>query len=365
MEMHRGWYGMKNNQLFFKNKKIFITGHTGFKGTWMAKLLLMMGADVYGYALEPTNQNMFFQMTGLQNELHHIVGDIRDLEHLNRVMQEARPDIVIHMAAQPIVREGYANPVYTYETNVMGTVHLLETLRNCESVQSVVNVTTDKVYKNIETDVPYKEENELMGYDPYSNSKSCSELVTYAYKKSFMKDRDIAISTCRAGNVIGGGDFASNRIIPDCVRAVNAGKPIIVRNPDSVRPYQHVLDPVCAYLLLAHKQYEEKSTYEDCYNIGPLEQGNINTGKLVEMFCENWGAGATWKVKREENAVHEAKLLYLDCNKVKEKLGWNPIWNICESVEKTVEWYKCYTKGEDIVKCMESQINEFLRKGEV
>ena len=356
---------MNNNKSFYKNKKIFITGHTGFKGTWMTKLLLMCGAEIYGYALDDAEQNKFFHMVKIEEDIHHIVGDVRDAVALQNAIGECKPDIVIHMAAQPIVKEGYANPLYTYETNVMGTVNLLEAVRLCDSVQSVINVTTDKVYKNIETDVPYTEDCELMGYDPYSNSKSCSELVTYSYKKSFMQERNIAVSTCRAGNVIGGGDFAKNRIIPDCVRATIAREKIIIRNPESVRPYQHVLDPVCAYLLLAHKQYENPKNYEGNYNIGPLKQGNVNTGKLVELFCRNWGEEASWKIQKEKNAVHEAKLLYLNCEKIKRKLGWVPIWDIYETIENTVEWYKAYQRNEDIIGCMEQQIQKFLHRGQI
>lgn len=350
---------------YYKNKKVLVTGHTGFKGTWMTKMLLMLGADVCGYSLEPNEENIFFEMSGIKKQIHHVTGDIRDLNRLKQTVQELRPEIVIHMAAQPIVKEGYANPVYTYETNVMGTVNLLEAVRCCDSVRSVVNVTTDKVYKNIETDVPYREENELMGYDPYSSSKSCSELVTYAYRMSFLKEKGAAVSTCRAGNVIGGGDFAKNRIIPDCVRAVSKGETILVRNPDSIRPYQHVLDPVGAYLRLAHLQNEEKERYEGSYNIGPAEQGNINTGKLVELFCKNWGAGSNWQVQREEHAVHEANLLYLDCRRAEEKLHWHPVWDIYETMEKTVEWYQQYVNQGDIVSCMERQIRDYLDKGEL
>lgn len=244
---------------FYKGKTVLITGHTGFKGSWMCKLLSMAGAKVIGYSLNPPTTPSLFELSGVEKEIVSVIGDIRDLAKLNETMQKYRPEIVIHMAAQPIVRESYAEPVYTYETNVMGTVNICEAVRLCDSVKSFVNVTTDKVYKNNEWEWGYRENDALDGYDPYSNSKSCSELVTSSYIKSFFYNRDIAVSTCRAGNVIGGGDFAKDRIIPDCVRAMEAKQEITVRNPYSTRPYQHVLEPVVTYLVLAMKQYEDKS----------------------------------------------------------------------------------------------------------
>ena len=244
---------------FYKNKRVLITGHTGFKGSWMCQLLAMAGAEVTGYALQAPTMPALFDLADLGNKICSIEGDIRDLEHLKRVVDDVQPEIVIHMAAQPLVRDSYKDPVYTYETNVMGTVNILEALRSCESVKSFVNVTTDKVYLNKEWHWGYRENEELNGFDPYSNSKSCSELVTSSYKNSFFADRDIAITTCRAGNVIGGGDFANDRIIPDCIRAAEAGKEIVVRNPYSTRPYQHVLEPVVAYLMIAQAQYNDIS----------------------------------------------------------------------------------------------------------
>lgn len=346
---------------FFKNKKVLITGHTGFKGSWMCKLLQMAGADVTGYALCPPTEPSLFEMCHISDHMNSIEGDIRDLEHLKRVFDEVRPEIVIHMAAQPIVRESYKNPVYTYETNVMGTVNVLECVRLTESVKSFVNVTTDKVYKNKEWEWGYREIEELNGFDPYSNSKSCSELVTESYKNSFFSERDIAITTCRAGNVIGGGDFAIDRIIPDCVRAVESKTEIIVRNPYSIRPYQHVLEPIAAYLMIAKEQYENKALAGN-YNVGPNETDCWNTGELVDLFCSEWerqtGYHVTWK-NEYDGGPHEASFLKLDCSKIKSVFKWKPKWNVKETMTRIVEWSDCYLKHGDVVSCMEKQIREF------
>ena len=346
---------------FYKGKKVFITGHTGFKGSWMCKVLYLAGAEVTGYSLVPPTSPSLFEAAKIEAELKKsVIGDIRDLASLEKAMQDAQPDIVIHMAAQPLVRESYQDPVYTYATNVMGTVNFLEAVRHCESVKSVINVTTDKVYLNNEWEWGYRETDALDGFDPYSNSKSCSELVTSSYKKSFFADKSVAISTCRAGNVIGGGDFAKDRIIPDCVRAMKADKDIIVRNPYSTRPYQHVLEPVCTYLLLAMLQYNDKSLAGN-YNVGPDDMDCVTTGDLVDLFCKHWGDKAAWKNVSEANAPHEANFLKLDCSKIKSKLGWQPTWHIDDAIAKTVEWSKAYLAGADVAVVMEKQIKEFLK----
>ena len=344
---------------FYKGKTVLITGHTGFKGSWMCKLLSMAGAKVIGYSLNPPTTPSLFELSGVEKEIVSVIGDIRDLAKLNETMQKYRPEIVIHMAAQPIVRESYAEPVYTYETNVMGTVNICEAVRLCDSVKSFVNVTTDKVYKNNEWEWGYRENDALDGYDPYSNSKSCSELVTSSYIKSFFYNRDIAVSTCRAGNVIGGGDFAKDRIIPDCVRAMEAKQEITVRNPYSTRPYQHVLEPVVTYLVLAMKQYEDKSLAGN-YNIGPDDCDCAATGELVDLFCSHWGDDASWKNVADKNAPHEANFLKLDCSRIKRVLGWSPRWHISDAIEKVTEWSKVYLSGGDISAVMEKQINEYL-----
>lgn len=345
---------------FYRGKTVLVTGHTGFKGSWMCRVLTMHGANVVGYSLEPPTNPSLFEAAGIEKSITSVTGDIRDLAKLNETMQKYRPELVIHMAAQPIVRESYRDPVYTYETNVMGTVNICEAVRQCGSVKSFVNVTTDKVYRNNEWEWGYRETDALDGYDPYSNSKSCSELVTSSYTKSFLNANGAAVSTCRAGNVIGGGDFAKDRIIPDCVRAMEKGEEIIVRSPYSTRPYQHVLEPVVTYLTLAAMQYE-KPELAGNYNVGPDDCDCVNTGDLVDLFCEKWGDGASWKNVSEANAPHEANFLKLDCSRIKSVLGWKPRWHIADAIEKTVEWSRAYLAGEDIISVMEKQINEYTR----
>lgn len=358
---------MLNNKIirdlsFYKGKKVLVTGHTGFKGSWMCRVLHIFGAQVTGYALKPPTAPSLFSMCEMEKLVHSVVGDIRDLNHLQKVFDEVQPEIVIHMAAQPIVRESYKNPVDTYAINVMGTVNVLECVRHTPSVHSFVNVTTDKVYLNKEWEWGYRENEELNGYDPYSNSKSCSELATSSYKNSFFADGKVAISTARAGNVIGGGDFASDRIIPDCVRAVASGKDIVVRNPYSTRPYQHVLEPVYAYLLIAMNQYEDNS-FVGSYNVGPDECDCITTGALVTLFCDKWKAISGNEIKwvnEYDGGPHEANFLKLDCSKMKSTFGWKPKWNVEQTMEKLVEWYYHYTREENIVDCMDKQIREIL-----
>lgn len=346
---------------FYKGKNILITGHTGFKGSWMVKLLKMAGANVTGYALDaPTNPSLY-DLCGIGEGINDVRGDIRDLDLLKKTFDEVKPEIVIHMAAQPLVRESYKNPVYTYETNVMGTVNILECVRLTPSVKSFLNVTTDKVYLNKEWEWGYRENEELNGYDPYSNSKSCSELVTSSYVNSFFNDMDVAISTARAGNVIGGGDFADDRIIPDCIRAAQKGEDIIVRNPFSTRPYEHVLEPVVAYLMIAKAQYGDKK-FASSYNVGPDDVDCWTTGELVTLFCDKWnqqtGDSIKW-VNKYDGGPHEANFLKLDCSKLKKTFGWNPRWNVETTMEKIVEWSDVYFKDGDIIGCMEKQIREF------
>ena len=306
---------------FYKGKNVLVTGHTGFKGTWLSRILVNAGANVTGYSLNPPTDPALFDMAGLDGKMNSVIGDIRDLVHLKQVFEETKPEIVLHLAAQPIVRDSYKDPVYTYETNVMGTVNILECVRLNPCVKSFLNVTTDKVYENREWEYGYREVDRLDGYDPYSNSKSCSELVTHSYKKSFFADGHCAISTCRAGNVIGGGDFANDRIVPDCVRAAMAKKPIIVRNPHSTRPYQHVLEPLAAYLMVAKAQYED-GKYAGYYNVGPDDKDCVTTGELVDMFCNAWGNGLSWENK-SDGGPHEANFLKLDCSKLKTTFGWH------------------------------------------
>lgn len=351
---------------FYRNKKILLTGHTGFKGAWMCKALLMAGAEVTGYALEPPTTPALYDICRFGGKINSIVGDVRDLEHLKQVFAQVQPEIVIHMAAQPIVRESYRNPVYTYEANVMGTVNVLECVRQNSCVRSMVNVTTDKVYRNREWEWGYRENEELDGYDPYSNSKSCSELVTASYIRSFFEDMDVAVSTCRAGNVIGGGDFAEDRIIPDCIRAVSEGKHIIVRNPHSTRPYQHVLESVMAYLLVAKAQYDNAQN-AGSYNVGPEDRDCRTTGELVDLFCRTWNqqtdGNAVWE-NRSDGGPHEANFLKLDCSKIKTVLGWRPVWDVAGAMKRIVEWSVCYREGGDVSQVMERQIQEYLKDAE-
>lgn len=344
---------------FFKGKRVLITGHTGFKGAWMCQILKDAGAILTGYALEPPTKPSLFSLAGMDAGMTSVIGDVRDLKRLSQVFCEAQPEIVLHLAAQPIVRASYADPVYTYETNVMGTVNLLECVRTMQDcVRSVVIVTTDKVYQNNEWVWGYREDDPLKGNDPYSNSKSCAELVAYSYKHSFFPDGRISISTVRAGNVIGGGDFAQDRIVPDCVRAAQSNLPVLVRNPTSVRPYQHVLEPVMAYLMLAQRQYGN-GQFAGCYNVGPDEQDCVSTSTLVDLFCRTWGNGMTWN-QYDNSGPPEAHYLKLDCAKIKVLLDWHPRWHIQQAVEKTVEWNHIWLNGGDIVEAMRRQVMEYL-----
>ena len=344
---------------FYKGKRVFLTGHTGFKGTWLTRILVIAGAKVTGYSLAPTVPSIF-KATNTDSQMNSIIGDICDRESLINAMKDFQPDVVFHLAAQPIVRTSYKDPVQTYETNVMGTVNVLEAIRVTKSVKSFVNITTDKVYKNKEWFWGYREDEELCGFDPYSNSKSCSELVTYSYKKSFFaEDSSPAISTARSGNVIGGGDYATDRIIPDCIRAVESKNEIVLRNPNSTRPYQHVLECLRGYLLLAQKQYEDKSIAGN-YNFGPDDESCVTTGQLATLFCESWRDGASWKNISEVNAPHEANFLKLQCEKAKNVLSWYPKWGIKQAVEKIVEWEKAIQSGVTASEITDKQIMEYF-----
>ena len=344
---------------FYKNKKVFVTGHTGFKGTWLCHILIKAGAIVTGYSLPAQTVPNLFELSGVEKKMTSIIGDIRDLNSLKMAFESAQPEIVLHLAAQPIVRDSYKDPVYTYDTNVMGTVNILECVRNSSCVRSFLNVTTDKVYYNNEWEWGYRENEPLDGFDPYSNSKSCSELVTHSFKNSFFSDGKVAISTARAGNVIGGGDFANDRIIPDCIRAASDGKKIIVRNPYSTRPYQHVLEPLFAYLMIAQKQYEN-SSLSGWYNVGPDECDCVTTGMLVDLFCKSWGNDITWINQVEANAPHEANFLKLDCSKIKNTFNWQPRWHIEQAIQKTVDWSCVWLEGGSVEDEMSRQIEEYM-----
>ena len=351
---------MENFDLsFYRGKRVFVTGHTGFKGAWLCKLLALAGAEVTGFSLNPPTEPSLFEIAGIARDVHSVIGDIRDYAALKAAFNEAQPELVLHLAAQPIVRDSYRDPVYTYETNVMGTVHILECIRTSGCVRSFLNVTTDKVYRNREWVWGYRENEELDGYDPYSNSKSCSELVTHSYKNSFFPEGTVAISTARAGNVIGGGDFANDRIVPDCVRAALRHEDIVVRNPYSTRPYQHVLEPLYAYLMIAAGQYQDESL-AGWYNVGPDDGDCFQTGALVDLFVKKWGGDLRW-VNRWDGGPHEANFLKLDCSKLKAAFGWKPRWNLDTAMEMVVQWSKCWADRGDIRGCMDEQIGQFLK----
>lgn len=345
---------------FYRGKTILITGHTGFKGSWLTKILVMSGAKVIGYSLDaPTIPNLF-SILDLKKSIISIKGDVRDLKHLKRVFDKYQPEIVFHLAAQPIVRTSYELPVYTYDVNVMGTVNLCECVRLSKSVKSFLNVTTDKVYQNDDIpDHPFKEEEKLDGFDPYSNSKSCSELVTHSYIKSFFNNLNIAVSTARAGNVIGGGDFAKDRIIPDAARALKSMSVLSIRNPNSTRPYQHVLEPLYCYLLIAKEQYLDKK-FCGSYNIGPDSSDFVTTETLVNLFKNNVDE-FRYEIK-PINGPHEAAFLSLDNSKLKQTFKWKPHFGINKAVELTAEWYKAWSQNKDVVSLTEKQIKEFFNE---
>ena len=359
---------------YYKGKTILVTGHTGFKGSWLCRILTVLGARVVGYSLEPPTDPSLFVLASLEKDVTSVTGDVRDYKKLNQVFEEYRPEVVLHLAAQPLVRESYRSPRETYETNVMGTVNVCECVRLHACVKSFLNVTTDKVYRNKEWVWGYREDEPLDGFDPYSNSKSCSELVTHAYINSFFGGnrsagaRIVPVSTARAGNVIGGGDFAADRIIPDCLRAVEAGVPIEIRNPDSTRPYQHVLEPLFAYLMIAARQAAD-IRYAGFYNVGPDECDCVTTGDLTELFGKHWGKGFSSVVHRESDAPHEANYLKLDCSKLKSVFGWRAAWHIDEAIAKTVAWSKVYLgEKQDRTKAirdvMEQQIHDYMSRWE-
>ena len=349
---------------FYQGKKVLVTGHTGFKGAWLVKMLLMAGAEVTGFSLEPdTEPNLFSEiLTELPEEtdlrFHSMIGDIRSLKALEAAFILFSPEIVFHLAAQPIVRRSYEEPVYTYETNVTGTVNVLECIRRHDCVKAAVMITTDKVYDNLEDGHAYREDERLDGYDPYSNSKSCAALAIHSYKRSFLDARGVAVSDLRAGNVIGGGDYATDRILPDCVRSALKGENVKVRNPHSVRPYQHVLEPLSAYLLIGEKTYKDPSL-AGVYNVGPDDSDAAETGHIAELFTEAWGEGIGWEAGNPDGP-HEANYLRLSHEKITEVFGWHPVWNVREAVQKTVEW----TKAEDKKAETEREIKAFLKEAD-
>lgn len=351
------------NAAFWQGKRVFLTGHTGFKGGWLSLWLQQLGADVTGYALEAPTTPSLFDVASVARGMVSVVGDVRDGEALKRAMAQARPEIVIHMAAQPLVRYSYVNPVETYATNVMGVVNLLEAVRATPGVRSVVNVTSDKCYENREWPWGYRENEAMGGYDPYSNSKGCAELVTAGYRSSFFNaekyaEHGIALGSGRAGNVIGGGDWAMDRLIPDMLRAIGAGQPVMIRNPHSIRPWQHVLEPLSGYLTLAEKLYTEGPVHAEGWNFGPHDIDAKPVEWIIERMTQEWGAGASWQLDGQ-NHPHEATYLKLDCSKARGQLGWHPRWDIGQTIAKIVEWHKACDQGADMRAMTLAQITTY------
>ena len=351
------------NAQFWQGKRVFLTGHTGFKGGWLSLWLQQMGAIVTGYALAAPTEPSLFEKADVARGMHSIIGDVRDAGHVKRAMAEARPDIVIHMAAQPLVRYSYANPVDTYATNVMGLIHVLEAVRATPGVRSVVNVTSDKCYENKEWPWGYRENEAMGGYDPYSNSKGCAELVTAGYRNSYFNpqkyaEHGIAIASARAGNVIGGGDWAQDRLIPDMLRAIARGEPVLIRNPDAVRPWQHVLEPLSGYLTLAEALLTHGPSFGEGWNFGPHDIDAKPVAWIIEQMTQAWGQGAAWQLDGDSHP-HEATYLKLDCSKSRAALAWQPRWNIGQTIEKIVEWHKACSQDADMRLMTLGQINQY------
>lgn len=351
---------------FYKNKKVFITGHTGFKGAWLSFLLLEAGADVTGYSLEALTTPSLFKLCKLEKRMHSVIGDVRDYKKLKKVFDSASPDVVFHLAAQPLVRESYITPRETYETNVMGTVNVLECVRTSDCAKSVIVITTDKVYRNDNRLEGYVEEDMLNGYDPYSNSKSCADILTDSYVNSFLREKKIPVSVLRAGNVIGGGDFAKDRLVPDCFRAIQTNSKVIIRNPNATRPFQHVLEPLAAYLMIAKEQIG-KPELAGAYNVGPDEKDVQSVSEMLMHFQTIWNSGELgkdtpfdWLYTEDKNAPHEAAMLSLNCDKIKNTFNWKPRWSAHDAVYKSIEWMQCYLKGKDINACMQKQMKEYF-----
>lgn len=343
---------------FWQEKKVFITGHTGFKGSWLSLWLQSVGANVIGYALKPPTSPSLFEVAQVAEGMTSIIGDVRDIEYLQTVIAQHQPEIIFHMAAQPLVRYSYSNPVETYATNVMGTVHLLEAVRQVESAKVVINITSDKCYENQEWVWGYRENEPMGGYDPYSNSKGCAELVTSAYRQSFFHKEGIALASVRAGNVIGGGDWAQDRLIPDIMQAIMAEKPVIIRNPQAIRPWQHVLEPLHGYLMLAEKLWENGTTYASAWNFGPNEEDAKPVQWIVERLTQMWSNNASWILDNKQHP-HEAHYLKLDCAKAKTKLAWHPKWTLETALENIIYWYQAYKKRQDMQLITMRQIDSY------
>lgn len=352
------------DETFWRGKRVFLTGHTGFKGSWLSLWLHALGAQITGYALKPPTEPSLFNLCRIDGLVDSTIADVRDAETLVAALHRAAPEIVIHMAAQPLVRDSYRIPIETYATNVMGTVHLFEAIRACPSVRAVVNVTTDKCYENREWLWGYRENEALGGYDPYSSSKACSELVTAAYRDSFFNSRNVqhhgaAIASARAGNVIGGGDWAGDRLIPDIMRAILVGKPVRIRNPHAIRPWQHVLEPLCGYLLLAERLCKEGQSFAEAWNFGPDEHDTLPVLGIVQSLCNRWGKNVGYEIDSGEH-LHEASYLKLDSSKARYRLGWAPMWPLATALDRIVTWNQAYAAGAEMRTVTLAQINEYM-----
>ncbi len=348
----------------YKKRKLLITGHTGFKGSWLCLLLNKLGADIYGYALEPPTKPSLYIEANVDEFVKSFIGDIRDIKYLQEIITKIKPEIVIHMAAQPLVRESYKIPVETYSINVMGTVHLLEACRQTTSVKAIVNVTSDKCYDNKEWIWGYRETEPMGGYDPYSNSKGCSELVTLSYRNSYFNPKEyskhgVALASARAGNVIGGGDWADDRLIPDFIRAINKGKEVKIRCPYAIRPWQHVLEPLSGYLSLAAKLFNEGANYAGSWNFGPDDKDAKNVEWIIKTICHLWGENTSFSIDKNLQP-HEANYLKLDCSKAKAELNWTSKWDIQKTLESIVDWNKAYLSGQNIRTFTEHQIKDYF-----
>jgi len=348
------------NQNFWSGKRILVTGHTGFKGGWLTSWLLALGADVCGYSLPPPTTPSFFNEVGLANRLRSELGDIREFEQLLSVMVSHRPEIIFHLAAQPLVRRSYADPIETYSTNVMGTINLFEGARRAGSVRAIVNVTSDKCYENREWMWGYRETDPMGGHDPYSNSKGCSELITGAYRQSFFRDEGIAVASARAGNVIGGGDWSEDRLVPDALRAFEQLKSVVLRNPMSVRPWQHVLEPLSGYLSLAERLYEGDHTFADGWNFGPSDEGAKSVSWIVDRLAQAWGLQNTapW-IADTQHQPHEANMLRLDITKARSLLAWQPRWDLYTALNRIVGWHRAWQEGANMAEWSLNEIREY------
>ncbi len=353
---------MELNKKFWNNKKVFLSGHTGFKGSWLSLWLHKLNANVYGYSLKPSTSPSLFDSLGLNNKISSKIGDIRNYDTVKKSIDEFKPEILIHMAAQPLVRDSYLNPVFTYETNVMGTVNILEVARNTNSIKSILVITSDKCYHNLEKNYHYKESDSLGGYDPYSSSKGCADIVSSAYYNSYFSNQEVGLSIARAGNVIGGGDWSKDRIIPDAMRAFSERRDLIVRNPQSIRPWQFVLDPLSGYLKLIEELSSHPANYSGPWNFGPKKEDSETVKYICDSIVSLWGHNAKW-VSQENETLHEASLLQLDSKKAYESLSWSPKYDLNTTLEKTIKWYtNYYSKNIDLMKYTLNQIDDFLGK---